>query len=79
MFIAKSFGVTEKDDQDVILGNINLCFTIGCMIGAFTGGYFAGWFGKISSVLIIEGIRVIVSVGYFFSPDSIWILYITRI
>ena len=78
-FLATAYSINDKDEQSQILGNINLFFCIGCMIGAFTGGYFAGWFGKVSSILIIELIRIIVYVGYFFCPQSLWILYITRV
>ena len=78
-FIDLAYNINSSGDVDNVLGNLNLFFCIGCMVGAFTGGYFAGWFGKVLSIIVMEFLSIGVQVMYFFSPDSLWLLYITRI
>jgi len=78
-FLDKSYQITSKSDRDSEIGTINLCFTLGCMVGAILGGYLLQITGRIKSIMLLECISIAVMVAYYFSPDSLWLMYITRV
>jgi SP family sugar:H+ symporter-like MFS transporter len=78
-FLEQSYNVTSQNDRDSQIGTINLCFTLGCMVGAMAGAYLLRWFGRIRSIIILESISILVMVAYYFSPENYLLLLVTRV
>lgn len=73
-FLEKNYQITAKSDRDSEIGTINLCFTLGCMVGAILGGYLLKWTGRIKSIILLECVSIPVMVAYYFSPNNLWLL-----
>ena len=75
-FFNKAYNVALDDEktQNEYIGNINLFFSLGAMIGVLFGGFIADQIGRIKMLLLVDLLAVVAAAGYFFD-HPIYITY----
>ena len=59
-FLKHVYKIFNKTEQDEALGDINVLFCLGCMIGCFVASILAKRFGRMKSMFFTEIFRILV-------------------
>lgn len=76
-FLKHVYKIFNKTEQDEALGDINVLFCLGCMIGCFVASILAKRFGRMKSMFFTEIFRILVIGQYFI--ENYYLLFVTRL
>ena len=78
-YFQKAFDIDldDTDRQNEVIGNINLLFSLGAMIGVLTSGFIADFIGRTKTLIFADILAIVSGLGYLFKVDP-WVIYIVR-